>query len=73
MRTCELCEKTQNKDKRGKNQAKKLIFLHEEVIDFFHNFLYFHNRKLFFNPDHVQILGSTEYGNNRCNYLYKNK
>ena len=56
---CELCDIIPDKYKKHRRIAKKYFFLHEEVIDVFHE------KKTTFYLAHVRILGSMEHGKTR--------
>ena len=63
--TCKLFDVIPDKDKKGRIIVKKCFFLHEEVVEVFHKYVYIPTiEKLSFHLAHVRILGSMEYGKN---------
>ena len=70
---CELCDIIPDKEKKGRIMAKKCFVLHEEVIDFFHRFLFIPTiEKLSFHLYHVRILDSMECGRKRYDCFLDN-
>ena len=65
--TCDLFEKIQEKENRGKIQMNKSVQLFKKSWPFFHYTFYTPTiEKLSFHIAHVIILGSLECGNTKC-------
>ena len=61
---CELCDKIPDEDNKSRIMVNKCFFIHEEVIDVFHEKYYIPTiEKMLFHIAHVRILSSMGGGN----------